>query len=205
MIAILIAAVALVLSVVSLAAVGTVALRLRLVRPQAQQHHHDDAGAPEEVTLPSAGQPIAAVLGQLIEETLPGPDGPIRMQERFLLTDGPVLITSTSCGSCRYLLHESSDLLVEAGVRVLVAAPTIERGIEFVERDAQAAGVGYQVDPEAERARAIGVSEFPLLLDVTDGRVGTAHVVVTKSHLETVLGDRTGRTPVRAGGENGEG
>jgi hypothetical protein len=184
MIAIAIASIALVLSVISLMAAGTIAVRLKLVKPRPV---FAGSAPPEQISVPTIGRRIDEVLAPLIQFRMPTDDGEAIMQDSFLVDDGCILLASTSCGACRYLVDDSADLLLAKSVRALVIAPTIDRGKEFMEKDCRDPGIPYQVDPGGERARAIGVTEFPSILTVADGAIASVHVVVARQQLEKVL------------------
>jgi hypothetical protein len=193
-IALIVATLAVVLAVISLAATGTMALRLRLVTPSGGL---GGPAGPQPVKIATLGRRVDDVLGSLIDVEMPtSGESPVVMRDSYLLGDGAVLAVSTSCGACRFLLHEARDLLSAESVRAVVVAPTIERGIEFVEKDCRAAGILYQVDPDGRLARALGVEEFPSLLRISDGLIAAAHVALTRQHLGKLLhshgGDRNG-------------
>lgn len=187
MIAIAIASVALVVSGISLMAAGTIAVRLRLVRARPA---FSGSAMLEELSVPTIGRRIDEVLAPIIQFTVPTDDGEAIMQDSFLVSDGCILLASTSCGACRYLVNDAADLLLAESVRALVIAPTIDRGTEFMEKDCRDPGIPYQVDPGGLRAQAIGVGEFPSVLTITDGVITSVHGVVAREHLEKVLSMR---------------
>jgi hypothetical protein len=199
-IAIVLAAVAVVIALISLTAAGTLAVRLRVVAPRPDRPG-PDAAALLPASIPTLGRSVADVLGPLVDVTVATRDGPTVMTDSYLSDDGCVLFVSSACGVCRYLVRESGDVLAARPVRVLVVAPTIERGIEFMTNDCHGAGFGYQVDPAGERARALGVKEFPSVLVIADGVITAAYIVSTAAQLWQVPGPADG--PSRADGQNG--
>ena len=74
---------------------------------------------------------------------------------------------------------------------MLVSAPSIDRGIEFIEQDCKTDSVAYQVDLFGERAQALGVTETPFAITVENGVLASAHVVVTRRQLEVLLTKQT--------------
>lgn len=179
-VAIVIAVIALALAVIGLLATGAMAMRLRVARPPAPASPPSPPGA---MTIGTLGQPVGDLLAPLIDYTVPVPDGEAPVRDMYLVDDGLILLVSTGCATCRWLVHESRDLLAAAGVRALVAAPTIGRGREFMERDCGADGVRYQVDVAGERARALGVADFPAALQIAGGVVAKAYATVTPEQV----------------------
>jgi hypothetical protein len=179
---------ALLVALVSLSATGALALKLKLVKPRMRM---PDMTQPEPRNLPTTGSSMAELLAPVVTMTIPSGDGGISVRENFLERDGLVLVVSTSCAACRYLVAESAELLSSAGVRVLVSAPSIDRGIEFIEQDCKTDSVTYQVDLFGERAQALGVTETPFAITVENGVLAGAHVVVTRRQLEALLARQT--------------
>lgn len=183
-ITLLIACVALALSVVSLLATGTLAARTRAVRP-----HLAPSGTAElgEMSLTTLGSDVAELLSPYIDYTIPTDDGDADVRDMFLVDDGVILLVSSGCATCRYILSETRDLLIAERVRALVAAPSVERGREFFERDCDADGIKYQVDVHGERSRAMGVLDFPAAIIIRDGLIAKAYVTTMKEHIGKVL------------------
>jgi hypothetical protein len=184
-IAIALALLALVIATISLTATGTMAVRLRVVTPRPERPRQ--GGELLTALLPTRGRPVAELLGSLAEVTVPARGGPASMTDAYLTDDGCVLLVSTACGVCRYLVRESAEVLAAGPVRVLVAAPTVQRGIEFVERDCRGDGFTYQVDPGGERVRALGITEFPSVVIVAGGALAAAYIVGTPAHLQQAI------------------
>lgn len=201
MIAILVAIVAVVIALISLTATGTLAVRLRMVTPQRERP--PGGGSLQPASIPTRGQDIAEVLGPLAEVTVGTRAGPAVMTDTYLTDDGCVLVVATACGTCRRLLRESREVLAARPVRVLVTAPTTERGIEFIENDCLGAGLPYQVDPGAARARALGLTDFPSVLVIDGGVLTAAYAVGTLAQLRQALSPQErhegGGWPVRQG------
>lgn len=184
MIAIIIASASLVVALISLIATGTMATRLRIIGPRTDLVLGEQELMP--ATLPTRGQPVHEVLGPLIEATVETTTGLAVMRDEFLCDDGCILIVSTSCAACRYLVHQCRDLLIGESVRTLVVAQATERGKEFVEQDCQADGIAYQVDPAGERARVLGIAEFPSALIVRGGVISAAYIIGSPGQLRAV-------------------
>jgi hypothetical protein len=185
-IAILIAIVALAISLISLVAVGTMAVKMRLAQPRAASLQKTEA---KEMTVSTLGQSVEEVLAPIIDYPVPTADGDVMLRDMFLVDDGLILLVSTSCSTCRILLRESRDALAAAGVRTLAVAPTTERGREFVETDCQLKGVKYQVDVLGERARAMGVTDFPATLLIRQGLIVKAYVTASGGQLAWAIED----------------
>lgn len=196
MIAILIASTALITALISLVATGTIALRLRMVSPRTDLALGE--AAPIPVPLPTRGRAIPDVLGPLIDATIQTAQGQATLRDTFLCEDGCVLFVSTSCAACRYLVHQSRDLLTSGPVRTLVVAPATERGKEFIEKDCRGSGIAYQVDTAGARARALGITEFPSVLIVAGGIVADAYIVGSPGQLRT-LSSQPGKRDLRPG------
>ncbi|MDX6392115.1 MAG: hypothetical protein QOJ73_3178 [Streptosporangiaceae bacterium] len=185
-IAILIAIVALAISLISLIAVGTMAVKMRLAQPRAAPLQKTEA---KEMTISTLGQSVEEVLAPIIDYPVPTADGDVMLRDMFLVDDGLILLVSTICSTCRILLRESRDALAAADVRVLAVAPTTERGREFVETDCQLEGVKYQVDVLGERARAMGVTDFPATLQIRQGLIAKAYVTASGGQLAWAIED----------------
>lgn len=175
---------ALLVALVSLSATGAMALKLKLVKPRMRM---PDMTQPEPRNVPTIGSNMAELLAPVVTMTIPSGDSGINVRENFLERDGLVLVVSTSCAACRYLVAEAEEVLSAASVRVLVSAPSIERGIEFIEQDCGTDAVTYQVDLFGERAQALGVTETPFAITVQNGVLASAHIVVTLRQLEALL------------------
>lgn len=191
MVAIIVAVVALCIASISLAATGTIAIRLRLVTPRP---HAASSRGLEPARLAAIGQPMHKLLAPLIDHRVQTADGAAILTDNFLLSDGPVLVTSTSCAACRYLIRDSTQLLTDGQVRLVVVGPSTERGIEFIETDCAAAGVSYIVDVGGEYARALTIEQFPTALTVTEGALATAHTLGTRDDLSKLL-ELSAKTP----------
>ena len=183
-VALVIAVVALAVAVVSILATGAMAVRLRVARPAAPASPPPPLA---EMTVGTRGQPVGDLLAPLIDYAVPTPDGDAPVRDMFLVVDVLFLLVSTGCATCRHLVHESRDLLAAAGIRALVIAPTIARGQEFMERDCGAGGVRYQVDVAGQRARALGVADFPASLLIAGGALAKAYVTATPEQLRLAV------------------
>jgi hypothetical protein len=176
-------------------AAGTIAVRLRLVSPR---HELSGGAAPEQASIPTLGRRVDDVLASFIQFKLPTDTGEALMQDNFLIDDGCILLASTSCSACRYLINDAAALLLAESVRALVIAPTIERGREFMEKDCRDPGIAFQVDPGGERVRALGVDEFPSILTVAGGVIASVYPIATRQHLDKVLSMRKKQSRVPA-------
>lgn len=184
MTAIVLSCIAILVALVSLVAIGTLALKLRLVQPKTRM----DPKHPEAADLSTIGKDLVEVLGASIEVPgSPNDIGALPAIESFLLDDGPVLVVSTSCGACRYLLRESEEVVDSQGVRVLVYAPSIDRGIEFMETECGAKPTPYQVDDGGARTQALGIRLFPSLLIIRSRRIIAAYSIVTSAQLNSAV------------------
>jgi hypothetical protein len=185
LIAIAVASLAILIALISLVATGEMAVRLRLVSPRGDALLGEGELIPASIS--TLGQRVDDLLGPLIEVTVATDDGLAVTRDAYLSADGCILVVSTSCGACRYLMRTARNLLLTKAVRSLVVAPTIARGIEFIERDCGQPGVFYQVDPKGERARALGLSQFPGVLVIADGAIVSAYIIGSRLHLTRVL------------------
>ena len=93
-IAILIAIVALAISLISLIAVGTMAVKLRLAQPRAAPLQKTEA---KEMTVSTLGQPVEEILAPIIDYPVPTADGDVMLRDMFLVDDGLILLVSTIC------------------------------------------------------------------------------------------------------------
>lgn len=183
-IALLVASVALVLSVVSLLATGTLAVRTRAVSPRRSPAGDSELG---ELSIATLGSDVAELLSPYIDYTIPTDDGDADVRDMFLVDDGVLLLVSSGCASCRRILSESRDVLMAEQVRALVVAPSVARGREFLEKDCDADGVKYQVDIRGERSHAMGVLDFPATVIIRDGMIAKAYVTTTPESIDKVL------------------
>ena len=159
---------------------------MRLAQPRAAPLQKTEA---KEMTVSTLGQSVEEVLAPIIDYPVPTADGDVMLRDMFLVDDGLILLVSTICSTCRILLRESRDALAAAGVRTLAVAPTTERGREFVETDCQLKGVKYQVDVLGERARAMGVTDFPDTLLIRQGLIAKAYVTDSGGQLAWAIED----------------
>ena len=183
-IALLVASVALVLSVVSLLATGTLAVRTRAVSPRRSPAGDSELG---ELSIATLGSDVAELLSPYIDYTIPTDDGDADVRDMFLVDDGVLLLVSSGCASCRRILSESRDVLMAEQVRALVVAPSVARGREFLEKDCDADGIKYQVDIHGERSHAMGVLDFPATVIIRDGMIAKAYVTTTPESIDKVL------------------
>ena len=203
MIAIIIASIGFLVAFISLTATGTMAVRMRMVSPRTDLLLGDAELIP--ASLPTRGRNVPDVLGPLIDVTVETALDQATMRDTFLCEDGCILLVTASCAACRYLVHQSRDLLINGTVRTLVAAPTTERGKEFIEKDCKGAGIAYQVDTAGERGHALGITEFPSVLVIADGIISAAYIVGNPGHLRVVSappGNRKSELPPMPSGDS---
>lgn len=187
--------VALLLSVVSLLAVGALG---REIGFRKERSSHGDLGTPQPFQLDTLGKPVEQLLRPLI--TMPpqpdtpggsGSDPEVVTQDAFLLDDGPVLIVSTRCSSCVTLLQSLADSPeVAMGLRVVLVAPDLKEGIDFSNKHIERLPTVYQIDEEGRKAAALGAGLTPVLLSIENGALATAHGVLFADHIAAVIPPR---------------